>query len=163
MPPAPRPPPAERRTAARNLAIASIVVITTRPRCRLPNLSTWYAIRRIAACQVSAARKKQADAALPARLLLKIAVNDFGGIAALGKRLCDGFSKHDGAVLPAGATKGDGEITFSLADVMRDQTGTQAFDAPQKLTSLRKRSDIPPHFRILAGERPQPGHEMRVG
>src|SRR5258708_19331057 len=87
MPPAPRPPPAERSTAARNLAIASIVVITTRPRCRLPDLSTWYAIRRVPACQVSAASRKRTVSAYPVRLLIDVAVNALRRESALCDRL----------------------------------------------------------------------------
>src|SRR5258708_33657640 len=87
MPPAPRPPPAERSTAARNSAIASIVVITTRPRCRLPDLPTWYAIRRVAACQVFAAHRRQAGAPHPGRLPFDVAMNDPRRIAPPSRRL----------------------------------------------------------------------------
>src|SRR5882762_10108244 len=162
MPPAPRPPPAERSTAARNSAIASIVVITTRPRCRLPDLPTWYAIRRVAACQVFAAHRRQAGAPHPVRLLVDVAMNDLRGIAALRERLLHRLREHYGAVPPARAAEGNGQITFSLADVVGDQIGEHAFDAPQEFSGLRERSDIPPHFRVLAREWPQPRHEMGV-
>src|SRR5205823_10287961 len=81
-------------TAARNPAIASIVVLTTRPRCRLPDLSTWYAIRRVAACQVSTTRRKWADASHLDRLLFNIAVNDLGGKSALHERLLHRLSER---------------------------------------------------------------------
>src|SRR5260370_13338412 len=163
MPPAPRPPPAERSTAARNSAIASIVVITTRPRCRLPDLSTWYAIRRVAACQVSAASRKRTGAAYPVRLLIHIAMNDFRGESALRERLLHRLREHDGTVPPPPAAETNGQITLSLTDVVRDQISEQAFDAAQEFPGLRKRADIPPHFRVFARERPQSRHEMRIG
>src|SRR5260370_18056116 len=94
MPPTTLRPPAERSTAARNLAIASIVVITTRPRCRLPDLSTWYAIRRVAACQVSAASRKRTVAAYPVRLLIDVAMNDLRGEAALPEPLLTRLPHH---------------------------------------------------------------------
>src|SRR5256884_6636592 len=55
------------------------------------------------------------------------------------------------------------QVTFSFANVMRDQIGQQAFDAAQEFPGLRKRADIPPYFRIFPRERPQPRHEMRIG
>src|SRR6267143_3808576 len=163
MPPAPRPPPAERSTAARNSAIASIVVITTRSRCRLPDSPTWYAIRRVAACQVFTAHRKRAGAAHPVRLLIDIAVNDFSGKSAHPKRLLHRLREHHRTVLPAGTSERKRQITFAFANVMRDQIGQQAFDAAQEFPGLRKRADIPPYFRIFPRERPQPRHEMRIG
>src|SRR5229473_2625392 len=143
-------------------ASALVVVTKTRPRCRLPDSSSWYAIRRVAACQVSAARRKR-DGAAPNSLLVDIAVNDFGGESALRKRLLHRLREHYGAMLPAGAAERNGQITFPLANVMRDQISQQAFDAPQEFPGLRKRADIPPHFRVLAREGPQTWHKMRVG
>src|SRR5258708_40376403 len=103
MPPAPRPPPAERSTAARNSAIASIVVITTRPRCRLPDLPTWYAIRRVAACQVFAAHRRQAGAPHPVRLPVGGARDDLRRIPALPERLLHPRPRHYGGGPPAPA------------------------------------------------------------
>src|SRR5260370_4066232 len=100
MPPTTLRPPAERSTAARNRAIASIVVTTTRPRCRLPDLSTWYAIRRVAACQVSAASRKRTGAAYPVRLLVDIVMNDLLGESALRERLLHRLCKDDRARPP---------------------------------------------------------------
>src|SRR5216684_8374782 len=82
-------------------------------------------------------------------LLLDIEVNDFGGESALRKRLLHRLREHYGAMLPAGAAERNGQITFPLANVMRDQISQQAFDAPQEFPGLRKRADIPPHFRVL--------------
>src|SRR5260370_35687115 len=89
-------------------------------------------------------------------LLLNVAVNDFGGKSALGKRLLHRLREHDGAVLPARTAKRNGQITFSFADVMRDQIGEQAFDAPQEFAGLRKRPDIAPPLRISAVEGTKP-------
>src|SRR4029077_8391182 len=61
------------------------------------------------------------------------------------------------------AAKGDGEIAFSFADVVRDQIGQQAFDAAQKFSGLGKRTDVAADFRIFAGEGAQARDEMRVG
>src|SRR5260370_42392675 len=94
MPPAPRPPPAERSTAARNSAIASIVVITTRPRCRLPDLPTWYAIRRVAACQVFPAHRRQAGAAPPRWLLFHVTIYDPRATPPLGAPLSSPLCGH---------------------------------------------------------------------
>src|SRR5260370_4876108 len=163
MPPAPRPPPAERSTAARNSAIASIVVITTRPRLRLADLPLCYAVRRFAPSQVSADSRKRTGAAYPVRVHIHIAMNDFSGESALRERLLHRLREHDGAVPPARAAESNGQITLSLTDVVRDQISEQAFDAAQEFPGLRKRADIPPHFRVFARERPQSRHEMMIG
>src|SRR5258708_21810560 len=163
MPLAPRPPPAERSTAARNSAIASIVVITTRPGCRLPDSSRGYAIRRVARCQVSAASRKRTVAAYPVRFLIDVAMNDLRRASAVRERLLHRLRQHYGAVPPARAAERNGQITLSLTDVVGNQIGEQAFDAAQEFPGLRKRADIPPDFRVLARERPQPRHEMRIG
>src|SRR5882762_707174 len=96
-------------------------------------------------------------------LLVDIAVDDFGGKTALRERLLHRLREHYGAVPPARTAERNGQITFSLADVVGDQIGEQAFDAPQEFSGLRKRPDIPPHFRVLAREGPQTRHKMRIG
>src|SRR5260370_19846804 len=82
-----------------------------------------------------------------AGLLLDVAVNDFGGESALLERLLHRLRQHHGAVLSARAAERDGQITFSFADVMRNQIGEQAFDAAQEFASLRHGAHIVSDFR----------------
>jgi hypothetical protein len=48
----------------------------------------------------------------PVRLLIDIAVNDFGGKSALPERLLHRLREHYGAVLPAGAAERNGSDNF---------------------------------------------------
>src|SRR4029077_19496503 len=96
-------------------------------------------------------------------LLFNIAMDDFCGIAALFEGFFHGLGEHDGAVFAAGTAEGNREITFSFADVVRDQVGQQAFDAAQEFASLGKRANVAADFGIFAGEGAKARDEMRVG
>src|ERR1700685_3132232 len=74
----------------------------------------------------------------------------------------DGFRHHHRAVASTGTSEGNGQITFTFANVVRDQIGEQTLDASKKLRGLRKRTDVSPHFRVLTGKFAQARNEMRI-
>ena len=70
---------------------------------------------------------------------------------------------HDGAVLPAGAAKGNRQVAFALMDVVRKQVDEQIGNARDEFPRLRKRANVFRHTPIAAGERPELGNEVRIG
>ncbi len=62
----------------------------------------------------------------------------FGGVAAFGQGVADGFGEHHGTVAAAGASEGDREIAFAFADVVRHQVDEQTLDALQEFAGLRE-------------------------
>src|SRR5438046_9633863 len=91
-------------------------------------------MRRAAACQVSTAgcvhrRSNTRWCGVLVRLLIDIAVHDFGGKSALRQQLLHRLREHYRALFPAGASEADGQITFSLAAVMLHYIGQQALAA----------------------------------
>ena len=77
-----------------------------------------------------------------------------GFVEALRQVLRD----HDGAMLPARAANGNGQIAFPLVDVMRQQINQQVGDALQKFLGLRKRPNV---LGDLPGSRPVRETELR--
>ena len=64
---------------------------------------------------------------------------------------------------PAGASETDGQVTFSLALIERNQIIEQASDLVDKTLSLRLRHHVFAHARVVAGERPQLGDKKGFG
>ena len=97
------------------------------------------------------------------KLLLDVAMRHLGRITVLRQRFLYLLSQHDGTVLSAGAADSDRQIALTLADVMRNQIGEQAFDAAEKFARLRKRANVLLDFGIFAGVTAQAGDKVRVG
>lgn len=96
-------------------------------------------------------------------LLFDVAVGHFGREAAFFEGLLYLLGEHDGAVFPAGAAEGDGQIAFAFADVMRDQIHEEAFDAAEKFAGLGERADVLFDFGVFSSEAAQAGDEMGIG
>ena len=90
-------------------------------------------------------------------------MHDLHAISGAAKMFADFFRNHDGAVLSAGATEGDGQITLAFVDVVRQQVNQQIGDAGDEFPGLRKRANVLGEARMTSGERPEFGDEMRVG
>src|SRR5580704_3178760 len=92
-----------------------------------------------------------------------VAVDYFGGVAAVGEGCADGFGEHDGAVAAAGAAEGDRQVALPFADVVGHQVDEQSFDALEEFTGLRERANVFANLRVLARETAQSRDEMRIG
>src|SRR5260370_28010948 len=91
--------------------------------------------------------------------LFNVSVNYLRGQFVLPQRFLHGLGQHHRAVLPARAAERNCQVALALSNVMRDQVGQQAFDAPQKFSRLGKRPDITAHLWVFSGESAQPRHE----
>ena len=84
-------------------------------------------------------------------------------VAFLGQPFAHFLGDHDGAVLSAGAAKGDGEIALALVDVVRQEEEQQVGDASKEFLRLVEFADVGNDFWMESGEVAELGNEVRVG
>jgi hypothetical protein len=90
-------------------------------------------------------------------------MDDLDPVAGLSQALTDFLADHYRTMLAASATEGDGQITFSFSDVMRQQVHQQFGDSFYEFPGLGKRPDVSGDFGIASGEWTEFGHEMWIG
>src|SRR6267378_4074531 len=95
-------------------------------------------------------------------LLGEVAMHDLGRVPAAVQRLVHRFRQHDRTMAPPGASKGDRQVALPFPDIVRNQIGQQALDAPQELSGLRKGADITGDARVAPRKLAQFGNEMRI-
>src|SRR5208283_325964 len=80
------------------------------------------------------------------QLLVDVAMGHAGGEAFFFEGLLQPFRHHYRAVLSPGAAECDGQVAFSLVNIVGNQIGEQSLHAAQKFPRLWKRFDIPANF-----------------
>src|ERR1700722_19445535 len=86
----------------------------------------------------------------------------FGAVSRASQALANLARDHNASMVAARAPERNGEITFALRDVMRQQIDQQVRDARDELRRLWKRPDVARHARILAGEMFERRNVIRV-
>src|SRR5579862_3400399 len=76
------------------------------------------------------------------RRFVQIAVHDLHRVAMPAQRVRHRVSHHHGTMPAPRTTEGDRQITFPLADIVRDEIREQALDAPQEFAGLGKRTYV---------------------
>src|SRR5450755_2251765 len=66
-------------------------------------------------------------------------------------------------VVPARAAKRNGQVAFTLGNIVRDQVIQQVRNALDEFLRLRKRADVASHARMLAGKILERGNVVRIG
>ncbi len=72
------------------------------------------------------------------RLTRTVAVHDFDAISGFTQMLAYFLGHHDGAMLSAGTSEGDGQVALSLVNVMRKKVNQEFGDARDEFAGLRK-------------------------
>src|ERR1039458_7238363 len=97
------------------------------------------------------------------RLLRAVPMHHLHFVSRFPQPLAYIFGDHHRAVLSAGASEADGQVTLALANVVRQQVDQQLGDAINELLRLRKRPDVFRDPRIPSRQPTKLGHEVRIG
>lgn len=98
-----------------------------------------------------------------ARLFFDVTVSDFGGEAALIEGFLDLFGEHDGTVFSAGAAKGNREVAFAFANVVRNQINEKSLDAAEEFAGLREGADVPLDLGISSCKAAEAWDKVGIG
>ena len=90
-------------------------------------------------------------------------MDNFDTISGTAQMLADFFGHHDGAMLSAGTSEGDGQITLAFVNVVRKKDDEEVGNSGNELARLRKRADVARNFRIAARQWAEFGNEVGVG
>src|ERR1700674_4189514 len=97
------------------------------------------------------------------RLFRDVAMHDFYAISGAAEVFAHVLGDHDGTVLSAGATEGDGQIAFAFMNVMGEQVDEKSGDARDEFPALRKRAYVLGEARIAPRQRAELGHKVGIG